>query len=157
MKVAFKITIWEEVEIPENLEDKVLIDLKNKEIKSADDLCNKYSELSSDVILDTSTQMTVKENKGSHTIEVLDENGKSMWNNLPKTVFRTDSAEYEDDSPMPFGEHKDEPLGDLPANYLLFLYNHRSDFLSDPQFPNNQKLKRYIERNLNRLELLAEN
>jgi uncharacterized protein (DUF3820 family) len=42
---------------------------------------------------------------------------------------------YEDTDPMPFGKHKDEPLSDVPASYLSWLYNtYRDEGVQDLQF-----------------------
>lgn len=42
---------------------------------------------------------------------------------------------FDDASPMPFGKHKDEPLVDVPARYLVWLWN---DGLKDDYGRSNQ-------------------
>ncbi len=46
----------------------------------------------------------------------------------------------EDDSPMPWGEHKDKAMADVPERYLLYMYNERG--LSPGP------VKTYIEENM---------
>ena len=48
-----------------------------------------------------------------------------------------------DDSPMPFGKHEGERMEDVPAKYLVWLYN---DGLKEGP------VRRYIEDNLKVLE-----
>ena len=53
-----------------------------------------------------------------------------------------------DNSPMPFGIHKDTPLKDVPADYLVWLYEE-CDKDWQESYP---ALERYIEDNWNALE-----
>lgn len=49
-----------------------------------------------------------------------------------------------DDSIMPFGKYKGEKLGDVPADYLLWLYeNDRCD----------RKVKSYVEENMDVIKI----
>lgn len=49
------------------------------------------------------------------------------------------SEKFTDKTPMPFGMHKDVPLGDVPASYLLWLGDQ-------PDLPSKQpELSAYIE------------
>jgi uncharacterized protein (DUF3820 family) len=48
-----------------------------------------------------------------------------------------------DDSPMPFGKHKGEQMQDVPASYLLWLYDSKLE---------NQLVKNYIEENMEVLQ-----
>jgi uncharacterized protein (DUF3820 family) len=50
---------------------------------------------------------------------------------------------YTDQTLMPFGMHKGKALGNVPADYLLFLYRKAL---------NNEPLRRYIEDHLEILE-----
>lgn len=49
-----------------------------------------------------------------------------------------------DQTPMPWGIHKGTPIGEVPAHYLLFLYNEGKT---------SGAVKRYIEENKNTLEM----
>ena len=51
---------------------------------------------------------------------------------------------YHDDDKMPFGKHKGEPLSDVPAAYLNWLWKNRP--LSDKMLSN------YIENSLHELK-----
>lgn len=57
------------------------------------------------------------------------------------------SYEYTDESKMPFGAHKGTKLANVPAGYLMYLYDH--DLKEGP-------LRRYIVANLDVLEQQAE-
>ena len=50
-----------------------------------------------------------------------------------------------DTCPMPFGVHKDKKMEDVPANYLLYLY--------DEDKCGNGNVRAYIEENLDTLRL----
>ncbi|MFT6442494.1 MAG: hypothetical protein ACJASM_002040 [Salibacteraceae bacterium] len=54
--------------------------------------------------------------------------------------------EYTDNTKMPFGKHQGKALEDVPASYLLYLYE-----LPNPI--NNQMLLNYIDENYQALEL----
>ena len=79
MKVDFKITTWESVEVPKEMEREVLTKLESGEITSANDLCELLG-CSSEKIHDVDEQMTPEENEGSSTIEV-QENGEYIFHN----------------------------------------------------------------------------
>ena len=49
-----------------------------------------------------------------------------------------------DDSPMPFGKHKDVKLANVPPDYLIWLYE-QSGCLKYERFTG---LKKYIEENM---------
>lgn len=48
-------------------------------------------------------------------------------------------VKMDDNSLMPFGKHKGEKLANLPAGYLLFIYDN---------FQLHDNLKKYIEDNM---------
>jgi len=54
---------------------------------------------------------------------------------------------YDDNTLMPFGQHKGKPLGEVPAGYLLYI-----DRTFDTMNPS---LKAYIEDNRAALEIQA--
>jgi uncharacterized protein (DUF3820 family) len=55
-------------------------------------------------------------------------------------------VEYDDLTPMPFGEHRGKPLQDVPAAYLHWYYTQRDPGRTNPS------LIRYIEKNLEALK-----
>lgn len=50
---------------------------------------------------------------------------------------------YTDETRMPFGMHKGKALANVPAKYLLYLYNNNLDHVS---------LRQYIEANMDALK-----
>lgn len=54
----------------------------------------------------------------------------------------------DDDSPMPFGKYKGEKMGNIPAKYLMWLYDNNKC---------NQTVKDYIEDNLDVLQYEIKN
>jgi hypothetical protein len=83
MEFDFKITTWERVIINDEEDQKKVFELiKTGEITSANDIWNKgLGELAEYSILpDVSKQMTLEENGGRSTIEVLD-NGETLYEN----------------------------------------------------------------------------
>lgn len=54
--------------------------------------------------------------------------------------------ELQDTDPMPFGKHKGEPMQDVPAHYLHWLWTNGKQ--ADKQCP----VADYIRRNLNALK-----
>lgn len=55
--------------------------------------------------------------------------------------------ELTDESIMPFGKHKGEKMANVPASYLLWIYDEWT--LPNPRFCFvNQEVKAYIEDNL---------
>lgn len=55
--------------------------------------------------------------------------------------------ELTDDSIMPFGKYKGEKMANVPASYLLWIYDEWT--LPNPRFGFvNQEVKAYIEDNL---------
>lgn len=58
----------------------------------------------------------------------------------------------DDNSLMPWGKHKGKKLIDVPASYLLWLYENKLNFLK-----NEKDLELYIEDNMQVLELEIKN
>lgn len=54
----------------------------------------------------------------------------------------------DDDSPIPFGKYKGEKMGNVPAEYLMWLYDNNKC---------NQAVKDYIEDNLDVLQYEIKN
>ena len=82
MQVDFKITTWERVEIPQEYQDQVIEALKSGEVSTAEDLIQLLAEATYEgVIAETDEQMTPEDNGGCSTIDVLDEEGNTIWKN----------------------------------------------------------------------------
>ena len=87
MKFDFKITTWERVTVPEELEDKVHQAIKDGRITSSNSLYDFLEEeghcvdAEYSIIDEVEEQMTVEGNGGASTIEVLDDNSKTIWAN----------------------------------------------------------------------------
>jgi len=62
---------------------------------------------------------------------------------MPEPIQRKEPC-YEDDSGMPFGKHRGELLQDVPASYLLWLWEQKP--LSDT------RLENYIHNSMNALK-----
>lgn len=58
----------------------------------------------------------------------------------------TSMKELTDTDPMPFGKHKGEPMQDVPASYLHYLW--QNGMKADKQ----SNVANYIRRNLNALK-----
>lgn len=86
MDFDFKITTWERVNVPKEQEGIVLEAIKSGRITSSNDLHDFLAEegyeidTECSVIAEVEEQMTIEENGGSSTIEVLDE-GKPIYQN----------------------------------------------------------------------------
>lgn len=52
----------------------------------------------------------------------------------------------EDSSPMPFGKYKGKSMEDVPASYLLWLFDEMND--KQTLSPDSQLVKAYIEDNI---------
>jgi len=87
MKFDFKITTWERVEVPTDLEELVCGAIKDDKIDSSNSLHDFLSENGHNVdteysiIQEVEEQMSVEENGGSSTIEVLGDDGNNIWKN----------------------------------------------------------------------------
>jgi hypothetical protein len=94
MHVDFKVTSWERVEIPKEHEEKVLSNIKKGLITSANDLFSlqvnegEYMELNYNKLDDTDSQMSVKENGGSSTIEVWENDSLDSNRNPMKMTWK---------------------------------------------------------------------
>ena len=84
MEIDFKITTWERVTIPQELEKEVLKAIENEEITCSDDLIELFGEdcFYEGILSDVSAQMTVEENGQNATIEVLNDKGDTIFDNL---------------------------------------------------------------------------
>jgi len=88
MDFDFKITTWERVNVSEEHEQKVLQAIKEGKITSSNDVFDfladkmdfRYINFRCIKLSETDEQMTVEENGGCSTIEVID-NGEEIFNN----------------------------------------------------------------------------
>jgi hypothetical protein len=79
MHIDFKITGWERVEIPEEMEEEVLSKIKDGTITTANDIfalpnANPDGSLRCDMLPDVTESMSVEENGGASTIEAFADN-----------------------------------------------------------------------------------
>lgn len=77
-----KLTIWERIEFEseEQMKD-VLSKLKNNELVSSNDVCD-YINSSTVLLEDTTEEISIYENDGQPTMEILNEDGDTIWNNV---------------------------------------------------------------------------
>lgn len=87
MKIDFKVTAWERVtiDLPKELEDEVLQLIKEGEIETSNDLVTHLDSIGYvvdyETIPESEVQMTVEENDGDHTLEVIDDEGNTVYTN----------------------------------------------------------------------------
>jgi len=62
-------------------------------------------------------------------------------------VAKLIEGKYTDNTKMPFGIHRGKPLGDVPADYLLWIYDNMDL---------DRRLKEYIDRMRDALEMEVE-
>jgi hypothetical protein len=86
-RINFKVTLWEGVEIPDEHLNEVLAALENGEIKTSNDLVEFVDDLGGhseyEIIAESETQLTIEENGGDATIEVIGDNYETIWVNKP--------------------------------------------------------------------------
>jgi hypothetical protein len=84
MRVYFKVTAWESVEITdEDIFAKVVSALENGEIETADELVEMYSEKATyeGIGLETAGQMSLDENDYAPTIEAYNDKHNKVFDN----------------------------------------------------------------------------
>ena len=81
MEFDFKITTWERVKVKKENEQKVLDGIKDGSITCANDIFTIDSNADAQPLHEVDEQMTVKENGGSPTIEVLSDDETIFTNN----------------------------------------------------------------------------
>ena len=85
VKINFKVTSWESVNIPDEHLDEVLAALENGYILTSNDLVEFVDNLDGhseyEMIPESETQLTVEENGGDATIEVIGESFRPIWTN----------------------------------------------------------------------------
>jgi hypothetical protein len=84
MQVDFKITTWERISIPQELEEQVIKGILNEEITCSDDLYEMFGDdcFNEGILSDVSQQMTIEDNDHNATIEVLNDKGDTICDNV---------------------------------------------------------------------------
>ena len=84
MQIDFKITTWERITIPQELGLKVIKAIQNEEITSADDLIEMFGDdcFNEGILSDVSQQMTIEENDDNATIEIINDKGNTVFDNV---------------------------------------------------------------------------
>jgi hypothetical protein len=81
MNVDFKITTWERVEVEDDSIEEVQKAIESGEVTSAEQLVSQFNGVRyAGKIDDTDEQLTVEENGGCATIDIM-EDGDSVWDN----------------------------------------------------------------------------
>lgn len=89
MHIDFKVTNWERIEVPDELQEKILAGLKAGTIQSLEDIANlveeddlvDYEQSVSYDSLNCIEQMTPEENGGCATIEAYSSKNEQLFNN----------------------------------------------------------------------------
>ena len=89
MQIDFKITTWERITIPQELQEQVIKGILNEEITCSDDLYEMFSDecFYEGILSDVSQQMTIEENDHNATIEVLDDKGDTICDNVNGSLY----------------------------------------------------------------------
>jgi hypothetical protein len=84
MQIDFKITTWERITIPQELQDQVTKAIASEEITCADDLFEMFGDecFNEGILSDVSQQMTIEENDDNATIEVINDKGDTIFDNV---------------------------------------------------------------------------
>lgn len=88
MEFHFKVTTWETIKVPKDLESLLLEEVKSGKIESGNEIYHFLGEITdeiySDLLQDCTEQMSIEENGNNATIEVLEfekEKVKTIWSN----------------------------------------------------------------------------
>jgi hypothetical protein len=84
MQIDFKITTWERITIPQELEQEVIKAIQNEEITSADDLFEMFGDdcFHEGILTDVNQQMSIEENDYNATIEIINDKGNTIFDNV---------------------------------------------------------------------------
>jgi hypothetical protein len=84
MQIDFKITAWERITIPQELEKEVIKAIQNEEITNADDLIEMFGDdcFHEGILTDVNQQMSIEENDHNATIEVINDKGNTIFDNV---------------------------------------------------------------------------
>ena len=88
MQIDFKITTWERISVPQELEKQVIKAIQNEEITSADDLIEMFGDdcFNEGIISDVSQQMSIEENDDNATIEIINDKGDTIFDNVNGSI-----------------------------------------------------------------------
>ena len=88
MQIDFKITTWERISVPQELQEAVTKAIANEEITCADDLIEMFGDdcFNEGILSDVSQQMTIEENDHNATIEVLNDKGDTIFDNVNGSI-----------------------------------------------------------------------
>jgi hypothetical protein len=84
MKLDFKITTWERIDIPlKHLHEKsdLIKKLNSEEITTLNEAIEYYPVHTLEQVVEVDEQMTLEENLGNPTIELIDDTGITVWDN----------------------------------------------------------------------------
>jgi hypothetical protein len=81
MQFDFKVTTWERVTVNEKDEQKVLDAIKDGTLTCSSDIYDLFENVECKILIGLEEQMTVEENGGSSTIEVIDADGSTIFSN----------------------------------------------------------------------------
>ena len=84
MQIDFKITTWERISVPQELEGQVIKAIQNEEITNADDLFELFGDecFNEGILSDVSQQMSIEENDDNATIEIINDKGDTIFDNV---------------------------------------------------------------------------
>lgn len=88
MQIDFKITTWERISVPQELQEAVTKAIANEEITCADDLIEMFGDecFNEGILSDVSQQMTIEENDYNATIEVINDKGDTIFDNVNGSI-----------------------------------------------------------------------
>ncbi len=88
MQIDFKITTWERITVPKELEQEVIKAIASEEITCADDLIEMFGDdcFNEGILSDTSESMDIGQNDGNATIEVLNDKGDTIFDNVNGSI-----------------------------------------------------------------------
>lgn len=81
LDVDFKIITWERITVPDSHAELVLEKLKSGEITTGEEIFHVVADAELSRLDDVDTYISPKENDGYSTIEVLNEEGETIWDN----------------------------------------------------------------------------
>ena len=88
MQIDFKITTWERITVPQELQEAVTKAIANEEITCSDDLIEMFGDdcFNEGILSDVSQQMTIEENDHNATIEVINDKGDTIFDNVNGSI-----------------------------------------------------------------------
>ena len=84
MYFDFKVETWERVVVSEKFEEAITKEIKEGRITSSLDIyafLENQDEPSLELLLETTAQLSVEDNSGCATIEIMDDNKNKIWDN----------------------------------------------------------------------------